>query len=78
MTSSRLHKIFKELGLIEIYKAITDKKPLVSFFKGRKQLDTTWVSPNLYSKATGITLFFFSICNHQLIILRFNVDLILG
>ena len=78
ITLGRLHKRFKLLGLIKSFQSISDKKPSASFAEESKKLDTVWVSPSLCPKAISISPFLFSVGDHRVIIVDFDIDLILG
>ena len=78
MASGRLSKVFNNLSLIESYKYISNQPPPNSFFKGCKQLDIVWTSSTLTPSTIAITPHFFSVGDHRIIVVDFDIDLVMG
>ena len=78
MISRKLLRIFEKLRLIETFKVIINNLPPNSYFWGRKQLNTTWVSLSLSLHATTISFYFFRVRNYRVIMVGFNRHLISG
>ena len=65
MTSGKLLRIFQWLDLIKTYKSIINVPPPNSYFRGKKQLDTVWVSLSLSPQTNAIAPHFFRVRDYE-------------
>jgi len=78
MVNGRLAEEFKNLGLINVLLLFYSGPALPTYINRRRQIDTTWISPDLHSQAYNFAPFYFGIGDYRLMIINFFTELFFG
>ena len=78
MRTGKLRRSFSKLGPIEMSQLFSSTLALATYFRGRYQIDTVWVTPNIIPSVASIVLLNFGVGNYRVFVIDFLTELILG